>query len=208
MAPPVGPCGGFSRSYMSMCEANDIPARGDLIWYEAGNRALARRASAPVTPDDAAGSSCVAAGAGAYRDVDNVLATAGVHEFNLSEIEGVESGRQIVPILAALENNRVCEPHYLALWKRKDLCAHARGEGGPGPGLGPGGTCQWFTSLIVRNVHVAADCFDAIESLVRNEHARASALRCTPGLTGLCWRIGERHLRGGTVPAVDYVAAG
>ena len=31
-SPPIGPCGGFSRTYMSHCEAMGIPSRGDIIW--------------------------------------------------------------------------------------------------------------------------------------------------------------------------------
>ena len=32
-APPVGPCGGFSRSYLAYTESTDIPSKGELIWY-------------------------------------------------------------------------------------------------------------------------------------------------------------------------------
>jgi hypothetical protein len=47
-APPMGPCGGYSRTYLAVAEAMGIPPRGDIIWYTSvGGRSM-RIPLAPV----------------------------------------------------------------------------------------------------------------------------------------------------------------
>ena len=97
----LGPCGGFSRTYTSLCLLHNIPVREEIIWYH------------PLTKM-AFGAFCSSVFSSFFtRDIDNIIFANGVKEFNLAEIDDLEGTKDLVTIFGALEGNKVCCLHFL-----------------------------------------------------------------------------------------------
>ena len=142
----VGPCGGFSRTYTSLCLLHNIPIREEIIWcaFVLFCALLLAKEAWDFLIKNFSSSHA--------RDIDNIIFANGVKEFNLAEIDDLEGTKDLIPIFGALEGNKV-EPAVAVLFT-----THLSSFFSP---------LQWFTRLLLRDVKLNPDVHAAFCQLVR-----------------------------------------